>query len=148
MLGAVAALSLLGWDMLSGVTTEQISGDTAPAIRDTVASPTTAPPTPGPSAPADVSGRVAYSIDLSEVAGLSPTVPPGSSVELWATWERPVTHSPRLQRVVEDAILEKVSPPLTPDGPTVATFLITRREMDDLLWADRYGAISATLPVP
>lgn len=148
LLGAFAAVSLLGWDLLSGVTTEQTSGDTAPATRDTLTSPPTATPTPEASVPPDVSGRVAYSIDLSEVAGLSPTVAPGSSVELWATWEKPVTRSPRLQRVVEDAILEKVSVPLTPDGPTVATFLITPREMDELLWADRYGAISATVPVP
>jgi hypothetical protein len=91
-------------------------------------------------------GRVAYAIDMSEIAGLSPTATPGTAVELWATWDRPVTESPRLQRIVRGAILQRVSLPITPDGPTVATFLVAQRDIADLLWADRYGAISATTP--
>ena len=143
LLGAVALLSFVGWDLLSGVTA-------APAPRTIEAS---APASPSPTQSAqvpgvvDMSGRIAYSIDLDDIAGLSPAATPGTAVELWATWSRPITKSPRLQRVVRDAVLERVILPITPDGPTVATFLITEREIDELLWADRYGEISATTPL-
>jgi hypothetical protein len=143
LLGAVALLSFVGWDLLSDVTA-------APAPR-TGSGSTSSSPTPTQSAhtPAavDTSGRIAYSIDLDDIAGLSPATTPGTAVELWATWSRPITESPRLQRVVRDAILDRVILPITPDGPTVATFLITERDIDELLWADRYGEISATTPM-
>jgi hypothetical protein len=142
LLGAVALLSFVGWDLLSDVT--------AASAPRTIEGSASASPTPTQStevpAAVDTAGRIAYSIDLDDIAGLSPTTAPGTAVELWATWSRPITKSPRLQRVVRDAVLERVIPPITPDGPTVATFLITEREIDELLWADRYGEISATTP--
>jgi hypothetical protein len=142
LLGAVALLSFVGWDLLSDVTA-------APAPRAAHISDTTLPsPSRSPQivVSGDTSGRVAYSLDLEDIAGLSPTTTPGTAVELWATWSPPITKSPRLQRVVRDAILERVSLPITPDGPIVATFLVEEREIDELLWADRYGEISATTP--
>ena len=87
--------------------------------------------------------RVAYSVDIDEISGLAPTVAPGTTIELWVTWDRPLVTQPELQPVIRDAILEKIDPPVTPDGPTVATFLVTRKRLGHLMWADRYGNISA-----
>lgn len=145
-LAAVLFLAYLGWDMLSGMSVTPASRGSRSFEPIPTGSPTSTPLSDvDHSTQAD---RVAYSIDLSDIAGLSPTTVPGSAVELWVTWDRPLTRSPKLQRVVRNAVLERVNPPVTPDGPTVATFLVSRNEIDGLLWADSYGALSATIPLP
>ena len=140
---AAVTLTYIGWDLLAVTST--------PAPKDPVPAPVAvAASTPSPDAPVvvtDTSDRVSYSFDVDDVAGLSPTTAPGTVVELWVTWDRPVVEHPKLQRVVKDAVLERISAPITADGPSVATFLIARSSLEGLLWADRYGTLSAsTLP--
>ena len=140
---AAVTLAYLGWDLLAVTST--------PASHEPPAAPVAvvdATPTPdAPAAVTDMSNRVSYSFDVDEIDGLSPTALPGTVVELWVTWDPPVVEQPKLQRVVKNAVVERISAPVTPDGPTVATFLIARSSLEDLLWADRYGTLSAsTLP--
>lgn len=144
-LAAALFLAYLGWDMLAGM-----SADPSRPARSALAPvPAISPPNatvPEEADPLDQQGeRVAYSIGLSEIAGLSPVADPGSIAELWVTWDRPLTRVPKLQRIVRDAVLARISPPISTDGPTVATFLVSRRAIERLLWADRYGSLSATV---
>lgn len=138
---AVLFVAYLGWDMLAGmsaVPSRSAGFDRAPA------------PAISPTNVADAEDlnalegeRVAYSIGLDEIAGLSPVEAPGSIAELWVTWDRPLTRVPKLQRIVHDAVLARIDPPISSDGPTVATFLVSRKGVERLLWADRYGSLSA-----
>lgn len=145
-LGAVLFLAYLGWDMLSGMSAAP--GPMGSRSIEPLPTASATPPAISPSDGSTGTDLVSYSIDVSDIAGLPPTAVPGSETELWVTWERPLTRSPKLQRVVRDAVLERIDAPVTPDGPTVATFLVSRTEIDDLLWADRYGALSATITLP
>ena len=142
---AVLFLAYLGWDMLAGMSAEP----PRPVRSATDPVPTTSPTSPGTSEdaiPLDRhEGSVAYSIDLDEITGLSPVADPGSIAELWVTWDRPLTRVPKLQSVVRDAVLAEISPPITADGPTVATFLVSRKSVERLLLAERYGSLSATV---
>jgi hypothetical protein len=137
-------LAYLGWDVLAGVTAEP----PRPARAATDPAPASSPlgAVPEDAIPLGRDGeRVAYSIELDEIAGLSSAADPGSIAELWVTWDRPLTRVPKLQPVVRDAMLAQISPPITADGPTVATFLVSRKNVERLLWADRYGSLSATV---
>jgi hypothetical protein len=138
-------LAYLGWDMLAGMSAEPprpVRSATGPVP----ATSPTGPETPEDAIPLDQHpDSVAYSIDMDEITGLSPVADPGSVAELWVTWDRPLTRVPKLQPVVHDALLAQISPPLTADGPTVATFLVSRRSVERLLLADRYGSLSATV---
>ncbi len=66
-------------------------------------------------------------------------------MDLWVAWDPPITKSPRIQRLVSDVMLEKIVPPVTPDGPAAAILAIEVSEIGDLLYADRYGSLSVTL---
>lgn len=155
--GIIVAMLYLGWDVFSGITQTShrtaspsaTAPQSAPASQDTVASPT---PDPGPysgthafgGSHADAS-RVTYAIDVNEVAGLAPNVPPGTIVDIWVTWDRTVTKTPALQRLVRGAFVEEIAPPVTPNGQFVAILSVDKRKVENLLWGDRYGALSATI---
>jgi hypothetical protein len=86
-----------------------------------------------------------YALPVAELSGLPGDAPPGTELELWVTWDPPVTERPRLQRLIRRVILEKVAPAVTPDGPDAAILLVPVEKLPDLLYADRYGAISVAL---
>lgn len=143
--GVVLLFVYLGWDALGAMTPGPMrrgpEARTAP----------TSSPTPLPTqAPATQSGGgfVSYSLKLDDVAGLSPSAEPGTVTDLWVMWERPLLRRPKLQRVLRGAILDRIAPPVTPDGPMVATFVIARQDVESLLWADRFGSLSATTELP
>lgn len=149
VMGVVVALFLyLGWDLFSGIsrppttapsmaTEAQRAGETAPIAP--AALPTTSP-TPGEAPTSSLTG---YAISLSELSGLTESTAPGTIVDLWVTWDPPLTPRPKLQRIVSGAVVDEIAPPVTPDGPYAAMLLVRQRDIEDLLWADRYGSLSA-----
>ena len=148
-IGLVCAVILLfvylGWDVLSGMTSEPIRGGSPLAAATSSTTPLaeqTPAITPG------TAGLVSYSIEVDDVAGLSPFADPGTVTDLWVMWQRPLLRRPKLQRVLRGAILERISPPVSPEGPTVATFAIAKEDVESLLWADRFGSLSATAALP
>lgn len=86
-----------------------------------------------------------YAIALPELQGLPPDAAPGTRLELWVTWNPPVTRRPKLQRLLADATLVRFAPAVTHDGPGSVILQVPVRRMSDLLYADEYGALSATV---
>ena len=151
MAGSIGALLVyLGWDLFAGITTPPatiapaatIAGSPSP-VEGAVASPSPSP-TVGSAPIESQAGHVGYSVDLREIAGLAPTTPAGTVIDIWVTWDPPLTKVPKLQRVLRGAVVEKVVPPITTTGSPVAMLSVPERDVDDLLWADRYGSLSAT----
>lgn len=87
----------------------------------------------------------AYAVPLPELQGLAPNTPAGTFLELWATWDRPLTDEPRLQRLIERVLLEQIAPAVTPQAPDVVMLRVRPRDLGDLLWADQYGRLSAVV---
>lgn len=144
--GVAAVLIFVGWDVLGGI------GSPAPATAEPeavqVPSPVASVPTVEPSADqaaAIPQNEVSYAIAVAELAGLSPNATPGTVLQLWVTWDPPITKRPRLQKLLDGVVLDEIAPPVTADGPHVALLSVTRNQLDDLLWADRYGSLSAAV---
>jgi hypothetical protein len=144
--GVAAAVIFIGWDVFAGIATPAPAMEEPPAM--TAPSPVASAPTLEPEA--DNSGGIAqdnvsYAIAVAELAGLSPNATPGTVLQLWVTWDPPVTKRPRLQKLLEGVVLDEIAPPVTPDGPHVALLSVARSQLDELLWADRYGSLSAAV---
>ena len=90
------------------------------------------------------SGRRGYALAMSELKGLPGDAAPGARLELWVAWDPPVTKEPRVQRLLGDVILEEIIPPLVPEAPATAVVSVPARSVPDLLYGDRYGALSVT----
>ncbi len=82
---------------------------------------------------------------MHELQGLSPNTVPGTKLELWVSWEPPLTKGPRLQKLLTDVVLEKVVPGVTPEAPITAILSIRHADTGDMMWADRYGSLSAVV---
>ena len=102
-------------------------------------------PVPEPVAATESEGREIYAITLSDLPGLAPDSAPGTRLNLWVTWEPPVTKHPKVHLLLENVILKRISPPLTVNGPFVANLLVSRKGLPDLLWADRFGKLNASV---
>ena len=116
----------------------------APATSIEATTPTTAAPTPAsvPS-PASTVSRRAYALGLHEIAGLSPDAVAGTHLELWVTWEPPVTKRVQVQLLLKDVVVERMIPPSLPEGPTTVLLSVPVRGVSDLLYGDRFGELSA-----
>lgn len=90
-------------------------------------------------------GRRAYAVALPELKGLPPEAIPGTRLELWVAWDPPVTKQPRVQKLIEDVILAEMIPPVVPEAPATAVLSVPTKTLPDLLYGDRYGALSATI---
>ena len=104
---------------------------------------------PGSSPGVGVVGEVTrreYAIGLQELRGLPPDARPGTSFELWVTWEPPVTEDPRLQRLIADVVLERVIPGPVPEAPVTALLSVPAERAGDLIYADTYGRLNVVLP--
>ncbi|MBA3290678.1 MAG: hypothetical protein H0U17_04195 [Actinobacteria bacterium] len=108
---------------------------------------------PGSAGGSDASGGPAqpsstelagYAILLSELEGLPPDVAPGTEIEIWATWEPPVTKKLKVQQLIPLASVEKIIPSIEPGPPTVMLSL-ERRAIPDLIYGERFGALSVVL---
>ena len=106
------------------------------------------PPPRSSPPPPERSNLRSYALALPELRGLSPDTRPGARLELWVSWGPPITARPRLERLTRGVVLERIVPPLTPGAPDTALLLVPEREIADLLWADRYGSLSATRVPP
>ena len=85
-----------------------------------------------------------YAVSMDELQGLSPDAPRGTRLELWVTYEPPVTRRVRHFLVVKGAVLEKIAPAVTPTGPDAALLLVPQQDIPKLLTADRLGSLSVT----
>lgn len=100
--------------------------------------PVAAPPT------AAVQESRSYAIALTELNGLPPDVAPGTPVELWATWDSE-EGMPGFQKILNRAVVERVAPAIVEGSSPVVLLQVAKRELRDLLWADRYGSLGAVL---
>jgi len=90
-------------------------------------------------------GRRAYAMAVPELKGLPGGAAPGTRLELWVAWDPPVTDEPRVQRLIADVILAEIIPPVVPEAPATAILTVPTSDVPDLLYGDRYGALSATI---
>jgi len=67
-----------------------------------------------------------------------------SEIEIWATWEPPVTKKLKVQQLIPLASVEKIIPSIEPGPPTVMLSL-ERRAIPDLIYGERFGALSVVL---
>jgi hypothetical protein len=104
-----------------------------------------APPTAAAPSPAGTTRR-SYAVGLGDLDGLPPDAAPGQALELWVTWEPPVTRGPRLQRLIGDVVLERIIPGAVPEGPVTVLLSVPAARVGDLIYAERYGRLSVVLP--
>lgn len=106
--------------------------------------PPVAPPPAPVTAPVPAGDLRSYALAVPEIKGMPPNAASGTHFELWVAWDPPITDRPKLQRLIDDVVLERVVSPVVPEAPPVAILLVKRREVDELMWGDRYGALSVT----
>ncbi len=151
--GVVVLLLLLFWRAASSVSqpsSPSVRRASSNAVQGASPSVLSAAPSPStssgaPSAPISGADTRVYAVALPELAGLPADAAPGTRLELWVTWEPPVTKQPRVQRLATGVTLDRMVPPVTPDGSPAALLRIPRREIPSVLYGDRYGAVSAVV---
>ncbi|HEV2754600.1 MAG TPA: hypothetical protein VG318_02335 [Actinomycetota bacterium] len=150
--GAVALLGIIGVNVLVSPPPAAPAPIAAPARS---ASPDETAPAPSPSAiasaPVDAAvppapARRSYAVGLHDLQGLPPDAAPGTTFELWVTWEPPVTEEPRLDRLIGDAVLERVVPGTVPEAPVTVLLSVPAERTGDLIYADTFGRLSVVLP--
>ncbi len=127
---------------------------TAAPSPGTVASPAplaTSTPADGPSPaaetpPAPDAARRSYAVGLQDLAGFPPDAAPGARLELWVTWEPPVTQQLRLQKLIGDVVLERTIPGSVPEAPVTVLLSVPEGRVGDLIYADGFGKLSVVLP--
>jgi hypothetical protein len=134
----VAAAAIIGvaW---SSALSDDTEAPPAPTNRSSVA----ASESPHVTVPPDASERANYYLSVPEVDGLPHEIAPWTRIELWVAWDPPLTDEPTLQRLLEHAYVEAVLAPLAPDSPATLKLSIRHRDVSDLIYADRYGSLSA-----
>jgi hypothetical protein len=97
--------------------------------------------TPPPSSP----DARTYALPLSGLHGLPSNAPSGTRMQLWVTWQPPLTKTPRVQSLLRDVILEGIAPPLTPGTPPTALLRVKETQIPRLIYGERYGELSAVI---
>ena len=112
-------------------------------------------PSPDPSAPAPsavassrTAGLVSYAIPTTELPGLPPDIASGARLDIWVTWQPPIAKAADLRPLLRGVLLERIVPPLLPDGPHSAILMVDPDEITDLIWGDRLGALNVVVPAP
>lgn len=121
-----------------------------PSTQDVVADPPGAPTKPeklqprasAETEPALAAGFRAYAVSVPELQGLSEGALSGTKLELWVAWEPPVTKSPRVQRLVDEVVLERIVAPTVPEAPSTAVLLVPPKAIPDVIYGDLYGRLS------
>jgi hypothetical protein len=116
--------------------------------RAEVAAAPAASPTARPDAGIASMGRRSYAISLPELDGLPRDAAPGTRLELWVTWEPPITKAPRIQRLLRDVRLERILAAPVPEAPPTAILSVRVRGLPELLYGDKFGALSVAVPPP
>lgn len=88
---------------------------------------------------------VNYAIGLHELQGLAPDADPGARLALWAAWDPPLVEEPRVQMLIEEAVLVKTIPPTLPEGPYTAVISVRRRDVPQLLYGEQWGRLSVVM---
>ncbi|MDQ4058253.1 MAG: hypothetical protein M3124_03935 [Actinomycetota bacterium] len=115
---------------------DSASGGPSPASRGVSRSPSDR----GPAS----DDLASYAFLLPELEGLPPDVEPGTAIEIWVTWEPPVTKKLQVQQLVPRAKVDELIPSIEPGPPTIMLSL-ERRHIPDLMYGDRYGALSTVV---
>ena len=118
-----------------------------PALAEVSSVPSASPPE-GPTASPPGQATSTYAIPLPKLDGLPAAVPPGTTIQIWVAWNKPITKGPRIQRLVSGVTVAKVLPPTSPGQPDVVLLNVPHDEVPDLLYGHRWGALSATLEGP
>jgi hypothetical protein len=92
--------------------------------------------------------RREYAVALSELNGLPVDAPPGARMDVWVTWHPPVTNKPTVQRLIQGAVLERIIPPLTSDGPEAVLLSVAKSRLSALIFGDRFGELSVAMLPP
>jgi hypothetical protein len=85
-----------------------------------------------------------YAFLLPELKGLPATTAPGTVIEIWATWEPPVTKKLKVQQLIPRATVTKMIPSIEPGPPTVMLEM-ERRYIPDMMYGDRFAALSTVI---
>lgn len=151
--GFVVLLALTLWSWLPGSAGQANTPHSATAAEPAEPDLAPAPQLSDPATTADghvtpplESDRQSYALGLHDIAGLAQDSAPGTVVDLWVAWDPPITAKPQFQRLIPSVVIEEIMPPFTPEGPVTVMISVPTKKIGDLLYADRYGAISATLP--
>lgn len=112
-----------------------------------IASPTAALPSSEalPTPPLNAQGRITYHMTLDELDGMPANVRPWTKIELWVAWDPPITDEPLVQLLNDDIYVESVLPPIAQGGSHVVKLAVRPRDRVDLVYADRYGALSVMI---
>lgn len=166
-LGAIALVLLLLHTLsagaLGGASSDQTPGPTGggsqdppaaigggpgdePAQSSTPASPASPSP-PGSTSTASKPPKTSssYAIPLTELQGLPAQTEPGTHLDIWVAWNRPVTKGPRIQHLVSDVTVERILPPVSDGEPATVILSVADDSIPRLLYGDRWGALSATV---
>ena len=155
--GAVIVVGFVGMNTLmapaSPAPVTESAEAPAPSAMASGPHPTAPLPVPSPTGVVDGAaaatpdpGRRSYAIGLQDLPGLPPDAAPGARLELWVTWEPPVTKAPRLQKLIGDVVLERTIPGSVPEAPVTVLLSIPADRTGDLIYADGYGRLSVVLP--
>ena len=144
--GIAVAVALFAAGFLLPSADPAPSGGSATTEVDEVADVPAAAPSPTATSPRSVTPeRRIYAVSLPRLQGLAATAAPGTRLELWVAWEPPITKAPRFQKLREDVVLEEIVPPPIPEAPPTALLSVDEAGVADLLYADRFGALTVTV---
>lgn len=106
-------------------------------------------PPPRSLAPPEISetpGRLrSYALSLGELDGLPARLSSGTELQIWVAWEPPVTRAAQVQLLVERATLDRIVANVVPGEPPTVLLLVSPKDVPDLLYGDRWGALSAVV---
>jgi hypothetical protein len=90
-------------------------------------------------------GVRSYALEITELDGLPPDASPGTALEIWVTWEPPITRRIQVQRLIQQAQVERIIPNIVPEAPATVLLSIPRRDIADMFYGDRFGQLSAAV---
>jgi hypothetical protein len=146
---ATIVVAVAAFLVTSGVTarTGRDQSGRAPAPPPSTAGPLLDRQAPSPRAAAGATdGDLrSYAISLRDLPGLPPDAPAGARMEIWVAWEPPLTRRATIQLLLRHVILERIVTGISPHTPPTALLLVKPSQVGDLLYADRWGRLSAVL---
>lgn len=119
---------------------------TTPVTEAPASAPSVRPDTPSDHPPEKTPGLYSYAIPITELQGLPPEIAPGTLIDLWVAWQPPITKKTQIQPLLKRVLLERIVPPLLPDGPHSALLQVRVDRAHRLIWGDRFGALSVLTP--
>ena len=87
-----------------------------------------------------------YAIPIVELQGLSPDAAPGTRLDRWIAWQPSGMDQPDARPLLEGVTLERIGPPLLPEGPHAAVLQVPMRGARRLVWGHRFGSLSVLEP--